>query len=306
MNDKPSQPLASTSSTGLSNPVARFGLSCLVVWLFLMADLLVVPGMCIWDQEDWGAVFVYVLLGIIVAQFAVLPAWLAWGQPAFWLRLLIVGGLGVVFVGAWFLGFGIGSWIDGRALTIREQEQDELIAAALLLPPIILALELPLHTVRALFGWRLGFIGEGANVSRPLAIGDLLVAMALVAVALTCARLANEVVGRTSESEFWLALGIGTACGATASVLLILPLAWFSFRLASLPLVLAAVGLFCILATGALWGTISLVFRGPRMNLWEMIGLGITGSVGMYTVAAIILVARAAGYRLAAGRSQVA
>ena len=275
----------------------------LVLGLFGWADLLVVPGMCTWDQDDWGAVFVYVMLGLITAQFAVVAAWLAWGEPEFWRRLLIVGGLALVYVPTWMLGCAAGNWIDNRGFRLPDDEAKFIYATALLLPPVMLALALPLHVMRALFGWRLSRSGLEADAGRPLAIGDLLVAMAVVAAALTSARLAKQLAGGTNESEFWLELGTGAACGGAASFMLVLPLTWLSFRLRSVPTVVAAIGLFSILAAGVLWMTAALVFRAPLPRLWEMIGLVITGAIGMYAVGAILLLARGAGYRLQTRRS---
>jgi hypothetical protein len=275
----------------------------LIAWLFLLADLLVVPGMCIWSQDDWGAVFVYALMGIIVAQFAMLPAWLAWGGPPFWIRLLAVSASGMVYVGAWLLGIAIGNWIDGRAF--QRGIDSEAFAAALLLPPVILALVIPLQGMRIIFGWRLG-IGPVHVPERPLAISDLLLAMALVAAALTCARLAMRFARDTTETQFWAGLAIGTACGAVASAALVLPVTWLAFRLKSIPLGVAGIAVFSILATIALLVTASLVFGPRRMDLWELSGLAITGSIGMYAAAATFWLARSVGYRLEAGRSLVA
>src|SRR5262245_35349526 len=45
--------------------------------LALSADLLVLPLMNVFDQRDWGAVWVYACMGLIGAQGGALTIWLA-------------------------------------------------------------------------------------------------------------------------------------------------------------------------------------------------------------------------------------
>jgi hypothetical protein len=263
---------------------------------FLLADLFVVPGMCIWNQHDWGAVFVYMTMGVVLAQFSVVPTWLSWHASPLWQRLAIVAVFTIVSWIAWLVGFLVGDAIDGRKLgSLLDREA---LPALCLLPAIILAIDLPLQILRVLFGWRIVPTWQSPRAERPLAISDLLAAMATVAVALTCARIAKGLNSGGNEAQFWLALAIGAACGAGGSIVIVPTLAWLTFRVRRIALGVAGVGIFSAVAFAILWTVFFVMSRGRRMDWWESLGISISVVTFIGVTAAVFWLARAAGYRL--------
>jgi hypothetical protein len=273
----------------------------IVLWLmvpvyFLLADLFLVPGMCIWNQHDWGAIFVYMTMGVVLSQFAVFPTWLSWDTSPLWQRLAIVAVLAMVFCVAWLVSFPAGDAIDGRKLGSLLNR--EVLALLCLLPAIILAIDLPLQILRVLFGWRIVQTWQNPPAERPLAISDLLAAMAAVAVALTCARLAKGLIPGGNEAQFWFALAIGAACGAGGGIVIVPTLAWLTFRVRSVALGIAGVGIFSAVAFIVLWTVFFVVSRGRRMDWWESLGISISVLTFIGVTGGVFWFARAAGYRL--------
>jgi hypothetical protein len=189
--------------------------------LFATANVAVLPLMDTFRQRDWGAVWVYLSIGLIVAQGGSLPFWLVFGRGSFLARLIVFWA-GVAVMGACW---GAGAIVATSMHAFLHVYDDEVRFFALSLPLAALAIQLPLWPLKLFCGWSVvkwdverddAPVGEA---NRPLAIRDYLIGTAIVAVAFTCARVAP----RHMPSNYWIVWLIFAASVAGTSLISIVP-----------------------------------------------------------------------------------
>lgn len=270
--------------------LALVGVGLICLW----ADFAVSPLMDEFSQNELGAVWVYLCLGIIPAQIGMLALWLCWSVSPFARRLVIYWAANFVAGAAVLAGISIG---EGRG------EIDELgRIIPLSLPLLVLSVQAPLWLVRQVLGWRLVRNEReiAPSAEPPLRIRDLMVTTLLVAVSLAAARVAPS---SAPNVQHWANWGIVLAsCGGVSLIALLPVSAWFlRQRIMLIGIVLTAV--YAALAVAVTWIVIYVVDRNFWRNWWEMVGLGIMIVSFAAALALAALAARAAGYRLEFGRS---
>jgi len=258
----------------------------------LLADLLIVPLMRVFDQRDWGAVWVYACMGLIAAQGAALTVWLAWGPEPFWLRLLSHWCLAGMALSFWLLGvLAAEGWNDlGEALGI--------VGPAL--PLVSLAAQVPLWIVRQLFGWRLVRRDAPPVAATPLLIRDLMLATLIAGISLAAARCVDG--GRSLGKEFWFGWGIAVATASGLGTIALLPAGGCLLGMRRFARGASLIGLYAVVAVAAVWAVFLFVFTGSRPGAWELTGLSIVilSFAAMLILAAVT--ARTWGYALIYGR----
>jgi hypothetical protein len=165
---------------------------------------------------------------VLVSELAAQSIWIVWSERRLWQRLT-VGTLAGQFLLLCFLA-GIG--VSGPGSSNFE----EIVRVAVCsLPLVMLCVQAPLWALRIYARWRIVPV-PWADVppQRPLAIGDIIAATAVVAVALALLRLAS------SDPEFYEVAWIGWAIAApsiAAISLLSVPLAMYLVLARRRPLV---------------------------------------------------------------------
>src|SRR5262245_35699893 len=93
-----SEPTQSIKSLSPAHTQPFPWLAVVLAGYFAVSDVAVMPLTEIFKQSDWGAVWVYISFGAILAQVALLSTWLVFGPVRYWKRLLFFW-LGVAVVG---------------------------------------------------------------------------------------------------------------------------------------------------------------------------------------------------------------
>jgi hypothetical protein len=171
------------------------------------------------------------------------------------------------------------------------------------LPLAALAIQSPLWFARCYLGWRLTSPRAGHLLDRPLSIGDYLVGTTVVAVSITCARLAPP--ADWNVSGYWPVWAIVCACFAGGSALSIIPALLAIFRLRDWRIGLALLMLYGLVAGLVTLASILKAFGAPGGPgpMWVRAGLV---SVFVWLagfLAAPMIVARKLGFELVLSRS---
>lgn len=285
------RPWPITLSTWWSPWMALIGVTSLMLW----ADFAVSPLMDAFQQSDFGAVWVYICLGIIPAQVGVLAAAICWGSQRFALRLICYWLAMFVSMVALLAGIAIG---EGR------REFDNLIRfMPLSAPLLVLAVQTPLWIVRLFFRWRIvrdqGL--DAAAPEAPLSIRDLMVGTVLVAVSLAAARVAPR---DTPDAELWIGWAIALASCGGVSLIALLPVSAWLLRQRNIIVGLILTAVYAVLAVVVTWIVIYIIDRNFWRNWWEMVGIAIMIVSFGATLALAALAARAAGLRLEIGQGR--
>ncbi len=276
-------------------PSWRRPASLLLGVLCLASDFLVTPLLAMQNGPPrilHSALFLG-MLGCVLAQGNLLAAWLAWGDWPFALRLrrhwMVASILYLV-------------WVAGLATCGVPQFPQLVSFAALSVPLISLAAQLPFWIVRHLFGWRLTTSPPPtADPPVPLSIRDLLWATALVAVTLTLARAAPSADDKEIGGLWVVMLGVAS----TVSTIALLPAAPILLRPGSFQRGV----LFGLTYAGAwvslLWLIVLVILlQGRVIPPPAAIVIGASSLILSYagTVILTAWVARNCGYWLAWGR----
>lgn len=301
LDDKPLMLAIPAKADAPGDAACASGPLWLLPWLglagwFLVSDFAIAPCADQWGPHEWGAMFVYGSAGPLLAQFAILPAWLVLGSPAYWLRLMLVWSAALVAYGAWWLGFAATGWIDG----ISDSDARHALALLLLLPAVSLAIEAPLWLLRLGFGWRIARPSHELPAHHKLSIRDMLLATTLVACALAAARIAARLVGDSDADEagFWQTLGISVISLGGGSAVLLAPILWLALRVERTALAVAA-AVAHILVLGAIWMSAAILLEWvPDRGAWGYLGVTVTTVSFAACVSAPFWLARLQGYRL--------
>jgi hypothetical protein len=295
---------AATGSAGSSERDARTGwlLFAVLVIACLAANFAILPLTHIFSQRDWGAVWVYISAGLIVAQAGALSIGVVFA-PASWLyRMSAFWAAAVVLFAAWGAGCVAHEWM--RQTQFRMDR--EIYVAVSSMPLLALTIQAPLWGLKLFAGWSLVRPTETANKApeRPLSISDYLVGMAVIAASLAIARLAPH----NSTQEFWIGWSIVSASVATVSLIGIPPAMLFVFRwpggLAGVLLMIAYSTIVALLALQIFWvinASIRVRLGGP--NAWELFGLFLillSFALGLSTA---LLALRCLGHQLLVSRN---
>jgi hypothetical protein len=265
-----------------------------VGWLAL-CDLAIVPLSWYIKPNDAGAIVMFVIMGCFASQFGMLPVWLVWGCCPYWFRIVTGWGAAAVLGSLWAAGSLLANRIAHRELDY------EVLAVVLLWPLLSLGIETPLWCLKTIFGGRI--TRPVAASERPLAIGDLMIATAITATALTLARIAKLSAGEASDAEYWGVIGM--ICGICSSIgLVLLPLLGFvATRIRSCGITLVATSLVAALV-GVSLATLGYLMRGMPPTGWYGLWGVVTAGASFTTSLAIpFLWARWLGFRFQFGKN---
>ena len=266
------------------------------VCLFAVVNVMIGPLMELIGPNDPLAPLVYTCFGALGAQGALHAVWCVLAPVGFVKRLAVGVVTGLVLFGAWAVGLAV----SGQFPT---HSRWEFVRAGLLcLPLIAIAIQSPLWLARACFGWRLA---RGEDPIRQSGTGtfgirDILIATAVLALALSAARLAvpDEV---SSDDEFLLPLAIAALVVAGVSLLTTPPVvvATLRARRTWLALPVALLSEF-IMVLG--FGLVLRVIGGYLPPRQEYLGVAFTVGGFFACLAGALLVVRRFDYRLFWGR----
>ncbi len=245
-------------------------------------------------------------IGLIGAEAGLLAIAAVMGPGRWHLRHLVVAGVAVLWIVAWFVGFGLTRLFRGNGY--YGPTSNDMFAVILVIPVMFCACEIPLWIFRAFLRWRIEpAIGSGDSSKPPqFSIAGILIATSAVAIALAGVRMGRTIEGSASEAEWWGACGIAIAFSGGISFVT-LPLAvWGTLRCPSLragivaivaSLFVAAVGLICVISV--------LVGDWPPNDLdFWLPTSGVVGGFACGLLGTLTLV-RISGYRLFWGRETV-
>lgn len=245
------------------------------------------------DHSD-AELLILPLAGCLVAEAAILPAWLVWASRPLWQRLLGHVGVALALFVLWYLGMLV--W------HLRSYDDRVKVPAMFLfsLPAVSVGVSAPLWLMRLFFGWRIVVSENSGTADEKLSIRDFLVGMSVVGVALASARLAMAIGPPQQESDYWLPLGIAVGIAAAAGLFLELPIVWFTFRFQSPLLCVIAVGV-TMLIPWLIIVTVGTVMEGQIPDGRAVAGLCLLFLSAGYTAALAFRLTRASGYRLQIG-----
>lgn len=301
--DRPLPPKwQSPARSRLPNSNAAWRIFVPLALAFLTANFAVLPLMHIFNQRDWGAVWVYICAGLIVAQAGVLSCGAVFA-PGRWLyRMGVFWAAVVVLFAAWGAGCAAYEWMRPNRFRM-----DRAIYFTLLsLPLLALVIQAPLWGLKLFAGWSLRRPIQPVDnqAERPLSIGDYLAGMAVIAASLAIARLAPH----DTSQEFWIGWSIVSASVATVSLIGIPPAMLFVFRwpggLAGIPSMMAYTAAAAVLALAAFWGieaSIRVRLGGP--SAWELFGYFLVLESFAVGLTSALFALRCLGFRLLLSRN---
>jgi hypothetical protein len=248
------------------------------------------------------------LFATVAAEAGILAVWLVWCEWPLSLRLALHWLAALFLFGCWALGVVV-AWQADRYFPVRFWFQPKiLLGTAAALPPISLAVQLPLWFCRLVFGWRLLRTpsGQPPTADRKLSVGDLLFGTTLVAISLGCLRLV-AFDPQQIQSAYWAGWGLGMLALIAVSTTLVLPLLAIILRPAQNASAGALMVAFWAVVLGSVGTSLVLSLRaaGAPPPAYEILLVStalLTSFCG--TLAAPLWLARSLGYRLRFRRDQ--
>jgi hypothetical protein len=276
-----------------------------IVGLLGAVNCLLMPVIAAAGSPGFGiALLLAAMFGAIAAEAGVLAVWLVWCEWPLSLRLALHWLAALFLFGCWVLG-SLAAWQADPYYPDRFLFQPKLVVAtAAALPPISLAVQIPLWLCRLVFGWRLV---RTAKSQRPpteskLSIRDLLVGTSVVAASLGCLRLV-ALDPQQIEARYWALWGLGVLALIAVSAVVLLSLVAIVLRpaaseTAAALMLICSVGIFGAVFIPFLLAmrTIGPGIRPPPHEPFLVISVFLTSFGG--TLAAPLWLARSYGYRL--------
>lgn len=271
------------------------------VLLFGVANFVIGPLMSRLGPND-SAVLVYVCFGAIGAEGGLHAIWCVLAPVGLIKRFAVGIGTALVLFGAWALGYGVYVSLEPY---LYDDYWEIVVTGLLCLPLVAIAIQLPLWLARAWLGWRVLHRADPSRQSGGAAFGirDILVATAVLALALSAAKLA--VPDRVfSETEFLFPLAIVALVAAGISLFTTLPVVVATLRARQIWLALPVTLALDVMILVVFMATGTAIARRPPP--WQAY-VGMACMVGGFFVSltGVMLVARRLGYRLVWGRRQL-
>jgi hypothetical protein len=269
----------------------RWGIFAIAVAVCGFLNLSLAPVV---ENFDMPVVLIAVAYAALLSQLAAQSLWIVWSERPLWQRL-VAGTLAGQMLLACFLA---GIWMSEP----RPSDFAEMVRVAVCsLPLVMLCVQAPLWALRIYTRWRIVPMHETNLLpERPLAIGDIIAATSVVALALALVRLAS------SDPEFyeeaWLGWTIAAPSIAGVS-LLSLPPAMYLVLVRRWPFVgllvwlgIATLVVVIALAVVAVIGGQQLRSEESTLLFFTVCGAGALSWVPLWATLAC-------GYRLSLGSS---
>jgi hypothetical protein len=270
----------------------------------LATTLAIVPLMYAIREHDWASVWVYIGMGIMVAQAGALSFGLVFGRGHWNYRMGLFWLVAILLVAIWATGYVISEWSTMGQFHPRMVQ--DIYRVMFSLPLLAIVIQLPLWGLKLFAGWSLVRPAETGphHSERPLSISDYLLGMAVVAASLALTRLAPH----SNPQEFWAGWSVAAASVAFLSLIGIPPAMLFVFRwpgglagqgaMAGYALFVAMAAL---MAFWAIEASLRVRLGGP--SAWQLFGFFLILESFALGLTTVMLAARLQGYRLALGKS---
>jgi hypothetical protein len=247
---------------------------------------------------DRGAILFLgpLMFGVLSGELAAMAQWLVWGEGTFLRRLAVHWAVGMALLGCLLLG-GLAAMAD--TATVNSEMLREAAIPLSLIPSFSLATQLPLWPLRTHLGWAVESTDRHARLRRlsPLSILDILSGTAVVALSLGLVRAAPF-----PDREFispWIEIVIGLLIVAVLSLVTVLPAVLFILRFKEGGLGCAVFAGYILMAVIVLFAISATVFGGGAFIDGDAVFAALLAASSFAaTLAAPLLVMRAAGYRL--------
>jgi hypothetical protein len=287
----------------VTRPERRFSVLAIVLAVvFLYGNLAIVPMMDAINERDWLASGVFVMMGAICAQIALACAAVVFVEAPFWRRLLVCWCAAILLWGAWVVGVSASLYrnrdLNGALEIIR--------FTVLAMPLAALAIQSPLWFFRLYLGWRVCDSKAQPRPMRALSIRDYMLGTAMVALAITAARLAPP--KNWNRDDYWPVWAVFIAIVAGISLIAVAPALFLMFRCSRW-----WVG-YCLLLLYGLFGGLAMLafvvivdedFRQRVFTasaLWEALGMMTVIFSFAVVLGAGLKAARDLGFELVIGR----
>ena len=247
-----------------------------------------------------GLAYLSLVLGSIVGQAALLTVLAVWATGPLWLRLVWHWGLMLLAFSAWTFGFVV------ALLSENQTFPDEEFRVALLgLPLVALAFQAVPWLFKLYLGWRIEHEDEKIQsaIDQQLSIRDFFLATVIVAITMAAVRVGKP--ANVDEGIYWAAWGIGSAVAAAISLVCLVPMVYLTLGVREIRWgVLGVVAIAACLA--ALASVILMWVRLPGPSDSEIMLITASIAAGFtLTLAGTLWIARATGYRLVRGRTEL-
>jgi hypothetical protein len=235
-----------------------------------------------------------IALGVIASEIGTFSVALVFGAPNFLLRLIALWGAGLVLVACWAVSMQI--------VEHWRASGDGIRAVAFGLPLITLAVQAPLWMLKLYFGWRIEPADERVPTgnSKSLSIRDILTGTLVTALSIGAARFVVD-SRNDLDLEFWAAWGIGVACLAAASLLVLAPLLMLILRVDRPAVAFGAAAGYAV-AAGSIATGIWIAIEPGILNDGDFLMAPAVLISCALSVIAPFGIARLAGYRLRIGQ----
>jgi hypothetical protein len=246
---------------------------------------------------DWGAHFVFVCFGVMVAEGCLISMWSVWGGGRAPLRLARSFAAALTLGTLWWFG------VLSVAQPWRERVGMDPVIVILCLPAMIVACPLPYWTARVAFRWRVTK-EPNARGTGDVTIWGLMIATALIGAALTTLRYAWELQD-VAGPEMLPFMGIFASIIFAANLLGGLPLLAMLLRVRRLSRGIVASSVHVTVCLGIVLGVVDYFGAshiGRDFNFY--LGMVTVCICLAATIATPLISLRRAGYRLAWGRGR--
>jgi hypothetical protein len=284
-----------------SPPLRHFPIGPIILG-FAIFDFLMPPMTEGIQPSAVGMVWIGLCAGTIVGQFALLTIWAVVGPPRALVRLPLTTMLGIFLV-AWLVaGTVVADGGGGPA--------DEVAAAFLFLPLVLLSAQLPLWVLRLFNGGRIVRVdaktGQIPTVQRQFGVRHLMGATVVVALAFGLASSGTRLVvgadeGMVGSGMIWGVLAAYCGTFGLLSLLVTLPCLWAGLGAENPRAAAVVILIYAALMILLLTVILPLLFGEPiPVDAVLMVCLA-SGSLAVVTLGSLYA-ARACGYRYQRGR----
>ena len=241
--------------------------------VFAIGNVALLPLTSLFDQNDYGAVWVYFTGGVVLAQGGLFAVVLVFGTGGFVRRLALCWAAAIPLWLCW-----AGGLLLNNTHSYRPNNGADLRFGLFVMPLVAIAIQAPLWFFRLYLGWRLIRADTSGNVPRHLSIRDYLTGTAIAAFSITCARLALK--PDDIDPDYWAGWSVFFASAAGISLASVVPAMLLMFRCRQWAFglgMLVFYGAAAVFLISGLLAICNLRFPGvmPQPEVWASLGIAI-------------------------------
>ncbi len=164
---------------------------------------------------------VMLVVGVIIAEPAVLLSWLVFGDGSFRYRAILFTLAGAALISAWFLSMSV--FFFDEHVSLRRQFFRYDLEWIPLTPVVALAASIPMYFWRLFTGWRL-VRNENAPSENNFSIRGVMLFTGVIAALLALAHGTMTAGGARRPADIWIGLGIFSGIAAMFTAMVVVPL----------------------------------------------------------------------------------